>query len=75
MNPAKFPRTNAAGAKAFGAWLVSGEAQRLIESCEKDRDGALLLFPNSDEWRKTHASWEDHGDLHRDSTASSLDPS
>lgn len=56
MSPAKFPRTNAAGAKAFVAWLVSGEAQRLIESFEKDRDGESLLFPDSDEWRKTHSS-------------------
>ena len=54
MNPAKFPRTNAAGAKAFLDWLVSEEAQRLIESFEKGRYGESLFFPNSDEWRRNH---------------------
>jgi tungstate transport system substrate-binding protein len=54
MNPAKFPRANAAGAKAFVDWLVSEEAQRLIESFEKQRYGESLFFPNSDEWRQRH---------------------
>jgi tungstate transport system substrate-binding protein len=52
MNPAKFPRANAAGAKAFVDWLCSEEAQRLVGSFEKDRYGESLFFPNSDEWRK-----------------------
>ena len=56
MNPAKFPQANAAGAKAFVDWLVSEEAQRLIESFEKERYGESLFFPNSDEWRKTRPS-------------------
>ena len=56
MNPAKFPQANAAGTKAFVDWLCSEEAQRLIESFEKDRYGESLFFPNSDEWRKTHSS-------------------
>jgi tungstate transport system substrate-binding protein len=54
MNPAKFPRANAAGAKAFVDWLCSEEAQRLIGSFEKDRYGESLFFPNSDEWRRNH---------------------
>ena len=54
MNPAKFPRANAAEAKAFVDWLCSEEAQRLIASFEKDRYGDSLFFPNSDEWRRNH---------------------
>lgn len=52
MNPAKFPKANAAGAKAFVDWLVSDDAQRLIKSFGVDRFGGALFFPNSDEWRK-----------------------
>jgi tungstate transport system substrate-binding protein len=52
MNPAKFPRANAAGAKAFVDWLVSEEAQRLIKSFGVTQYGESLFFPNSDEWRK-----------------------
>jgi len=52
MNPAKFPRANAAGAKAFADWLVSDEAQRLIKSFGVTQYGESLFFPNSDEWRK-----------------------
>lgn len=54
INPAKFPRANAAGAKAFMDWLVSDEAQGLIQSFGVDRYGGSLFFPNSDEWRKKH---------------------
>lgn len=52
MNPAKFPKANAAGAKDFVDWLVSEEAQRLIKSFGGDQYGESLFFPNSDEWRK-----------------------
>ncbi len=52
MNPAKFPKANAAGAKAFVDWLVSDEAQRLIKSFGVDRYGESLFFPNSEEWRR-----------------------
>ena len=55
-NPAKFPQANATATKAFLDWLVSEEAQRLIESFEKDRCGESLFFPNSDEWRKKRSS-------------------
>jgi len=54
MNPARFPRTNSAGASAFVDWLVSDEAQRLIRSFGVDQYGESLFFPNSDEWRKRH---------------------
>jgi len=52
MNPAKYPKANAAGAKAFVDWLVSNEAQRLIKSFGVGQYGESLFFPNSDEWRK-----------------------
>jgi tungstate transport system substrate-binding protein len=52
MNPAKFPKANGAGAKAFVDWLVSDEAQRLIKSFGVTQYGESLFFPNSEEWRK-----------------------
>jgi tungstate transport system substrate-binding protein len=52
MNPAKFPKANAAGAKAFVEWLVSDEAQQLIKSFGVTQYGESLFFPNSEEWRK-----------------------
>ena len=52
MNPAKFPKANVAGAKAFVDWLVSDEAQRLIKSFGVSQYGESLFFPNSDEWKK-----------------------
>jgi tungstate transport system substrate-binding protein len=52
MNPAKFPKANAIGAKAFLDWLVSDEAQRLIKAFGVETYGESLFFPNSDEWRK-----------------------
>ena len=55
INPARFPRTNAAGAQAFVDWLVSDEAQLLIKSFGVNRYGESLLFPNTEEWRKKHA--------------------
>ncbi len=54
VNPVKFPKTNAAGAQAFVGWLVSDEAQLLIESFGVNPYGESLFFPNSDEWRKKH---------------------
>ena len=56
LNPARFPRTNAAGATAFLDWLVSDEAQHLIQSFGVDQYGESLFFPNSDEWRKKNPS-------------------
>ena len=45
MNPAKFPKANAAGAKAFVDWLVSDEAQQLIKSFGVDQYGESLVLP------------------------------
>jgi tungstate transport system substrate-binding protein len=52
VNPAKRPKVNADGARAFQDWLVSEEAQRIIKDFEVDRYGEPLFFPNSDDWRK-----------------------
>ncbi|MCX5734736.1 MAG: substrate-binding domain-containing protein [candidate division NC10 bacterium] len=54
MNPVKFPKANAQGAKAFVDWLVSDEAQVLIKSFGVDQYGGPLFFPNSDDWRKKY---------------------
>ena len=56
MNPAKFPKANAAGASAFVDWLVSDDAQRLIKSFGVNQYGESLFSPNSDEWRKRNPS-------------------
>lgn len=52
VNPAKHPKVNADGARAFQDWLVSEEAQRIIKGFEVDRYGEPLFFPNSDDGRK-----------------------
>jgi len=52
MDPAKFPKANTVGAKAFVEWLVSDEAQQLIKSFGVAQYGETLFFPNSDEWQQ-----------------------
>jgi tungstate transport system substrate-binding protein len=54
MNPTRFPRVNAAGAKVFPGWLVSDEAEQLIKSFGVDQYGEPPFFPNADEWRERH---------------------
>lgn len=54
INPAKFPKVNAQGAKEFVDWLVGDEAQTLIKSFGVKEYGQPLFFPNSDEWKKAH---------------------
>jgi tungstate transport system substrate-binding protein len=56
VNPSRFPQVSAAPAKVFVDWLVSDEAQRLIQGFGADRYGEPLFFPNSDEWRATHGA-------------------
>ena len=56
VNPARFSQVTAAPAKAFVDWLVSDEAQRLIQGFGVDRYGEPLFFPNSDAWRATHGA-------------------
>lgn len=52
VNPARFPKANADGARRFADWLVSDEAQRLIQIFGVGRFGEPLFFPNADTWRK-----------------------
>lgn len=54
VNPAKFPKVNAAGANQYVDWLVSDEAQQLIKNFGVAQYGEPLFFPNSAEWRKSH---------------------
>jgi tungstate transport system substrate-binding protein len=53
VNPDRFPRVNASDARQFLDWLVSDEAQHLIESFGVDRHGEPLFFPNSELWRRS----------------------
>jgi tungstate transport system substrate-binding protein len=46
-NPAKFPKVNASGAKAFADWLVSAEGQDLIADFGKAQYGRALFVPAS----------------------------
>ncbi len=54
VNPAKFPKVNEEGAKAYLDWLVGEEAQTLIKGFGVSQYGEPLFFPNSDEWKKAH---------------------
>ena len=47
VNPAKFPKVNASGAKAFSDWLVCPEAQNIIKTFGVDVYGEPLFFPNA----------------------------
>jgi ABC-type tungstate transport system, permease component len=47
VNPEKFPKINAAGARAFMDWLVGDEAQGIIKSFGVDQYGQPLFFPNA----------------------------
>jgi len=47
VNPAKWPKVNAAGAKAFGDFMVSKEAQDLIGRFGVDKFGAPLFVPDA----------------------------
>jgi tungstate transport system substrate-binding protein len=53
VNPAKFPRVNAAAAMQFAEWMTAPEkGQTIIRDFGKDKYGAPMFFPNSDAWRK-----------------------
>ena len=47
VNPAKFPKVNAAGAKSFTDWLLCPEAQNIIKTFGVDVYGEPLFFPNA----------------------------
>lgn len=47
VNPARFPRVNAAGAKALADFLVRKDIQALIGALGRDKFGAPLFFPDA----------------------------
>ena len=56
VNPEKVARVNAAGAATFAAWLVAPDkGQAIIRDFGKEKFGAPLFFPNSDEWQKAQS--------------------
>jgi tungstate transport system substrate-binding protein len=49
VNPAKWPKVNAGGAKAYGDFLVSAEAQAVVKTFGVEKYGAPLFFPDAGE--------------------------
>ncbi len=47
VNPAKWPKVNAAGAKAFGDFVVSKDGQDIIAKFGVDKFGAPLFVPDA----------------------------
>jgi tungstate transport system substrate-binding protein len=47
VNPAKWPKVNGAGAKAFADFMVSREAQEFIKTFGVDKFGSPLFFPDA----------------------------
>jgi tungstate transport system substrate-binding protein len=47
VNPAKWPKVNAEGAKAFGDFLVSAEVQGIVKIFGTEKYGAPLFFPDA----------------------------
>lgn len=47
VNPTRFPKVNTSGAKAFGDFLLSREAQKLIAVFGVDKFGSPLFFPDA----------------------------
>ncbi|MBU4073918.1 MAG: substrate-binding domain-containing protein, partial [Proteobacteria bacterium] len=49
VNPARWPKVNADGAKAFSDFMVSREVQRIIAKFGVDKYGSPLFFPDAGE--------------------------
>jgi tungstate transport system substrate-binding protein len=47
VNPARWPRVNAAGARAFADFMVARETQALIKTFGVEKLGAPLFFPDA----------------------------
>jgi tungstate transport system substrate-binding protein len=47
VNPAKWPKVNSAGAKAFADFMVSKKAQDIIKTFGIEKFGAALFFPDA----------------------------
>ena len=62
VNPQKFTKVNAAGAKAFSDFLVSNEGQALIATYGQDKYGQQLFFADagkkdSELWSSSFRVW------------------
>ena len=56
VNPEKVARVNAVDAAAFASWLTAADkGQAIIRDFGREKFGAPLFFPNSDEWKKVQA--------------------
>jgi tungstate transport system substrate-binding protein len=47
VNPAKWPKVNAAGGKAFADFMISREVQSMIKNFGVDKFGSPLFFPDA----------------------------
>ncbi len=47
VNPAKWPKVNAAGAKAFADFMVSKKVQKIIKTFGVNKFGSPLFFPDA----------------------------
>jgi len=47
VNPAKWPKVNADGAKAFSGFMVSAETQGIIKTFGVEKYGGALFFPDA----------------------------
>jgi len=47
VNPAKFPKVNVAGGKAFADFMVSKEAQDVVKTFGVEKFGSPLFFPDA----------------------------
>jgi tungstate transport system substrate-binding protein len=47
VNPAKWPKVNAAGAKAFADFMVSEPTQKTIATFGVEKFGSPLFFPDA----------------------------
>jgi len=47
VNPAKWPKVNTEGAKAFSAFMVSAEVQGIIKTFGTEKYGGALFFPDA----------------------------
>ncbi len=50
VNPERFGSVHKDEALKFADWVVGDEAQMIIRDFGKDKYGAALFFPNSDQW-------------------------
>jgi tungstate transport system substrate-binding protein len=47
VNPAKWPKVNAAGAKAFADFMVEKQTQKIIKTFGVEKFGSALFFPDA----------------------------